>query len=263
MIGKILEVVVSVRDRGALPVRAIPFATGWRVSSDTLANGFAQNTVDDQLVLPRNAGGEASDTCLPPVLPTYLLADDGAVHKLLPRDWDAPAAAIAALVADTSYEPDNEPARYVRYRRQSIALLPAGVFVWQDEFESLYVRAMRRTLIANERPDDRLLELRPLVPADLHAVVMEGFIVSGKSARGMAADAMKMRAQAACRAIVAGKTSLTFREIVENPAFTLAVNGGKPGSIPVSEKTLRSWIQEVYSRKPKGGRPKGSRNAKT
>lgn len=258
MTTKALDVVVAIGGRTALPIRAIPFSTGWRLSSDSIVSAFAHQTVDDLLMLSGSECGEASENRLRTAMPASLLEDDGTIRLMLPRDWDAPAAAIAALVADDSYQPDNEAARYLRYRQQSIALLPSSVFVWLDQFERAYSRAMKRTLIANERPGDRLLQLRPLVPTELHAVVMDGFIAPAESASEAARRMMKDRAQAACRVIVAAKTSPTFREIVETPAFSLAVNSGRPGTIPVSEKVLRSWIREVYPSIAKGGRPRGS-----
>ncbi len=72
---------------------------------------------------------------------------------------------------------------YSSWRRESVPLLPAGVFVWKDEFEQAFVSAYSPKSLGwlDERPGDRELSFSPMIPSELREVVIEGFDIPRES----------------------------------------------------------------------------------
>lgn len=155
-----MNVVVMIDGREAIPVRAIPFVTGWGMSPDVVAKSLARTTFFDRL-----EGVKA-----------YHLSADG-VAPMLPKEWDGIEADLAIfsdkLQATETVEQENYPV----WRRESISLLPSACFLWRDEFEAAFRTAYseKRLHLADEREGERDLNFMPRVPPDLAAVVMEGF----------------------------------------------------------------------------------------
>lgn len=155
-----MNVIVVIEGREAIPVRALPYVTGWTMSSDVVAKSLARTTFFDRL-----KGVKA-----------YHLSSQG-VAPMLPKEWDGIEADLAILtdklMATQTIDQENYPA----WRRESIPLLPPACFTWRDEFEPAFRRAYspQRYPMLDEREGDRELNFMPRVPPDLAAVVMEGF----------------------------------------------------------------------------------------
>ncbi|MCM8640533.1 hypothetical protein, partial [Accumulibacter sp.] len=58
-----------------------------------------------------------------------------------------------------------------------VPLLPAGTFLWKDEFERAFLRAYspHNLIWIDERPGDRELNYEPLIPKELQEAIFEGF----------------------------------------------------------------------------------------
>lgn len=156
-----MTIEVMIRGRAALPIRAIPFVTGWSISPDWIASSLAQSDRSDLL-------GK---------LAAYHCHADGRYARMLPKEWDGIETDLQALSDRLRAEEKVENENYQAWRRESILILPAGVFVWKDEFVkafSLGFSKERLTLI-DERPGDRRLRPQPFVPADLLPLLFEGF----------------------------------------------------------------------------------------
>ena len=153
-----------INGREAIPVRVIPFVTGWSMSPDMGASSLAHTDLVTKL------RGIAA----------YHLAGNDEPAPMLPKEWDGVEAELQAL-SDTLKA--NEVVNFESYptwRYKSILLLPAGVFVWKDEFITAFGRAYskERMGILNERQGDRTLNLKPLIPHALRDAVVEGFSVN-------------------------------------------------------------------------------------
>jgi len=153
---------VKVADRDALPVRAIPYVTGWTISPDVVAQNFARDAA------PPFEKLENTDT--------YHLVD-GRVVKLLPKEWDRYVAALQGLEAELRERFDNDDRGYAAWVSQSVAKLPAGVFVWLDEFTADFERdyGPERLSIMGERDGDRELSLSPFLEENALNMALEGF----------------------------------------------------------------------------------------
>lgn len=155
------SLVVKVADRDALPVRAIPYATGWTISPDVVAREFARQSGPFQ-------GMENTDT--------YHLVD-GVPTKLLPKEWDRYVAAVQGLEAELREQFASNEQGYAAWLSKSVAKLPAGVFVWLDEFTTDFEHdyGPERLSMMDEREGDRKLSLSPFLEDDALNMALEGF----------------------------------------------------------------------------------------
>jgi hypothetical protein len=121
-----LQVTFEINGRQALPVRAIPLLTDWRgLSPDQLAQILA----GDSDHWPSFDG-----------LTAHRLNPDGSTELIPPRRWASwtvrKLKAISEAIKATQV---GHETGYQQWRSESLAQLPAGVFVWRDEFEKAYV----------------------------------------------------------------------------------------------------------------------------
>ncbi len=127
-----MNVVVLINGREAIPVRAIPFIAPSTVSADTLVRGLS--------------GVDRSKSLFG--LVAYKLLGDGSYRKVLDVEWPRYANELQALQDGIKREQDagqiTEAEGRRRWRRESVKALPAGVFVWKDDFVKAHARAFRR-----------------------------------------------------------------------------------------------------------------------
>lgn len=156
------SLVVNVADRQALPVRAIPYVTGWTISPDVVAENFARSAT---------AGFEKLENT-----DTYHVVNVQPV-KLLPKEWDRYVASLQGLDAELREKYDHNDQGYAAWVSQSVAKLPAGVFVWLDEFVADFELdyGPGRLSIMQEREGDRELNLSPFLERKTLNMVLEGF----------------------------------------------------------------------------------------
>jgi hypothetical protein len=156
-----MNVVFVIAGCEAIPVRAIPFVTGWTMSPDMVASALAHTDLVTKL------RGIAA----------YHLAGNDEPAPMLPKEWDGVEAELQALSDTLKANEVVDFESYPTWRRESILLLPAGVFVWKDEFICAFASAYskERIGILDERPGDRELNLTPLIPQALCEALVEGF----------------------------------------------------------------------------------------
>lgn len=152
---------VSIQGREALPVRAIPYVTGWQFSPDLVAQEFA-----------RTIG--APFAALQSVT-TYHLQESTPV-AVLPKEWDRVVATLAALEVRLRDLHPDDAVGYAEWLERSTDKLPAGAFVWLDEFKAEYSARRKRTLhIDQKREGDDNLTLSPMIEASTRQKIFEGF----------------------------------------------------------------------------------------
>lgn len=175
-----MDVVVQIQGRDALPVRAVPFAGRWQwmSSPDGIAFACSQKPVTAMKFETEHRGEEKEIAVRNrEYLPSFVLLGDGAVRQLHPDEWSFCAVEIKGLESKLRGEELVEDGNFAPWRRQAIEKLPAGVFVWLDDFK----RWMAYTCppdCSEQEQDDELIEeptLQPLVPPELEGVLFEGF----------------------------------------------------------------------------------------
>lgn len=150
-----MNCVIHVEGREAVPVRAIPFVTGWQsFSPDEVAEGLAHRLESGKLE----------------GLTAYHIANDGSVSAMLPKEWDVIVLGLAAL----SKELREQDGSYLLWRERSIRVLPSHCFVWRDDLEDSFASWERRLSRVTERPGDKELNFAPRIPPNLEDAVFEG-----------------------------------------------------------------------------------------
>lgn len=120
-----MQVIIEINGRQALPVRAIPLLTDWHgVSPDQLAKILAGGS--DHLA---SFDGLAA----------HRLQPDGSTELIPPRWWASWVVRKLQATSDAIKAVQiSQEAGYQQWRSESLAQLPAGVFVWRDEFEAAH-----------------------------------------------------------------------------------------------------------------------------
>lgn len=151
---------IEIESRPIIPVRLIPFVTGWQFSPDVTASILACDAEIDRVFIP-----------------SFRLSADGKHHLMLAKEWGAFCADLDALskTLDATETVDNQ--NYATWRRESIKTLPPATFVWLEELEAAWRSAYseERMSIIGEGSGDRELNLTPLIPSDVAELVYEGF----------------------------------------------------------------------------------------
>lgn len=163
-----MKVIISIEGREAIPVRAIPLLTDWNVMwPDAVAKALAGDESCfgfEGLCAYRMEGGEAK-----PIRATWW-------QSFAVRD-------LKALSDKIKSDQVTHESGHQMWRKESLAELPAGVFVWKDEYVPLYqgrfgpdelARSLGREITQSERKA-RELDFAPFISAEHAALVKEGF----------------------------------------------------------------------------------------
>jgi hypothetical protein len=161
-----MDVIKTIESREAIPVRAIPFITGWVMSPDNIAASLANNDFSKKF----------QD------LFAYHLSSNGRPARLPPREWDTVEAELKSLSRQLQINGKISQQKHAIWRQKSIKLLPPGTFVWKDEFEKAFTLFYLSGdhIQSEERPGDRELNYSPLILLKSCEAVTEGFLVPPK-----------------------------------------------------------------------------------
>jgi hypothetical protein len=168
--GGALSVVILIQGREAIPVRAIPLLTYWEVlSPDDLAAALTGEDDFNQSFRDLRA---------------YRL--DNGTPKSVPQSFwtNFVVRELSALSEHIKHAEVSHEDGYNQWRQQSLAKLPAGTFVWKDEFEACFWRKFgpdgEMTWLSGggrgERNKSIELDFDPFIPGiDIQGMVVEGF----------------------------------------------------------------------------------------
>lgn len=156
---------LRVGGRPVLPIRAIPFLTGWVLSPDELASQLAR------LHGPPFDRLRKTDAY-------HLVA--GKPVRVRAREWRQVVADLEALerqIRDSNLneQADDDPVGYATWYRQAVSRLPSGVFVYRDEFERDFAEDWNRVIRDGSESIDDALSYSPVALRDQEALVFEGF----------------------------------------------------------------------------------------
>ena len=120
-----MHVITKINGKDALPVRAIPLLTDWQGLSP---DGLAKILAGDSDHWPSFDG-----------LTAHRLHTDGSIEAIPPRWWRSWVVDKLQAISHTikANQTSHETGRQ-QWRCASLAQLPAGVFVWRDEFETAH-----------------------------------------------------------------------------------------------------------------------------
>lgn len=174
---------ITLGEREALPVRAIPYVAGERHSADRVAEFLARwEEVDGK---PRYSG-----------LTAYLWKD-GRAQAITPQEFDRIAWKVKgfeqALMEEHQRLDDGapNPIGAVAFDEKAAEKLPASVFVWLDEFCAAFHDDWKRL----DRHGSHDLNLSPALLEDkLKSMILEGFV--GDAGTKVGADQTTKESQA-------------------------------------------------------------------
>ncbi len=122
-----MNVIVHINSRQAVPVRAIPLLTDWKVLSP------------DQVA--KILSGDVLHWASFEGLKAYRLHHGGSAEQIQPRWWkNWIVRKLQATSDEIKAKQTSHETGYQQWRREALAQLPHSVFVWCDEFEAAYVR---------------------------------------------------------------------------------------------------------------------------
>lgn len=169
-----MDVVITIDGRKAIPVRALPFVAGRR-------KGGMSNLSPDEvaLVAAHQDGFYRSEP-----FDTFQIVE-GVARRVAPAQWPQFVIELDALSEKLKAEQRSHAEGYARWKDEAITRLPAGVFVWLEEFQAWFSRT-RSLLLEDVGPDDEdgggelryesdELHLSPLVPQCLCDCIRERF----------------------------------------------------------------------------------------
>jgi hypothetical protein len=168
-----MNVVVLIDGREAVPVRAIPLLTNWEtMSPDLVARALSWD--EDAIWFE---GLQA------------FRVDEG--QRAVPATWweNVARRKLKALSDSIKAAELTHETGLQEWRRGALEILPAGVYVWKDQFEPMHcmrygpdgTKLLRNGAAVTEVEHERLvtLDFEPFVPdADIQRLVMEGFVSS-------------------------------------------------------------------------------------
>jgi len=152
--------IITIENRQAIPVRLIPFVTGWKFSPDVVARILAK---EDKIYVVS--------------ITAFHLSPDGNYYEMLPKEWDVFVADIYALSDSIDAIEKTRNEHYAKWRSKSVECLPPSTFVWLSELEVAFNEAysVERMDLLVERPGDRELNIAAYVKPNMHDLVFEGF----------------------------------------------------------------------------------------
>lgn len=232
-----MNTVIQISGREAIPIRAIPFVTGWMMSPDAVAKTFAHT---DHWI-----------TKLDDVY-AFSLSNDGSFVQTLPKEWDGIIAELEALSnmyqMDESYEGGN----YNAWRRDSVPLLPPACFVWKDEFEKAFKIAYseKKLILIDERSGERELNFSPMVPEKLESAVMQGFEVHHKEMNNLSHidKPLMTKERESLYKMIIGMAVAGYRydsKAARNDAIGDIYKDLEELGVNVDKDTIRKWLREA------------------
>ena len=168
-----MRVLVNFDGREAIPIRAIPLLTDWtRMRPDQIAAALAWDLTHHWQFQGLTA----------------FRIEDGTMRSIPNTWWNSfPRRELKALQDRISSNQISHETGYQEWREQSLIALPAGVFVWRDEYEPMYYRTVGPSSrifnvdTGDGVPDPGLLpyvqlQFAPFIPdAETQRIVMDGF----------------------------------------------------------------------------------------
>lgn len=143
-------------ERQLIPVRMIPFSTGWIWSPDVTARILAHQ--DEHYCVK---------------LDSYYLAADDTPHKKLPKEWDRIRADLNNISNLLRHDEPAPHTSYKEWRLQSIDAIPSTAFVWLDELTAAYHKSFPKD--KETRQGDSVLTLTPDITPQEKKQIYEGF----------------------------------------------------------------------------------------
>lgn len=234
-----MNTIIQISARDAIPVRALPYVTGWMMSPDVVAKTLAH-----------------SDHWTTKLMDMYAfnLTDKGIYAKMLPKEWDGIMAELESLSNMYQMDEAYEGGNYVAWRRDSIPLLPPACFVWKDEFEKAFETAYseKKLILIDERSGERELNFSPMMPEKLQSAVMQGFekyLPNMKSVEGIEKSLMTVERESLLKLVIGMAISgykYDPKSSRNSATAEISADLEKLG-VGLDQDTVKKWLKEAIA----------------
>lgn len=236
-----MNVIVLIDGQEAIPIRALPFVTGWSMSPDVVSTTFAH--VDSWRTNLKT-------------ISVFHFASDGAYSALLPKEWDGTTAELESLSNMYQMDEKFEGGNYVAWRRDSIPILPPSCFVWRNEFEAAFKSDYSKNKydIVDERDGDRELNFSPLIPEKLEDKVMQGFeLPKVANAKTLTEKPILTKERETVLKLILGMAMAGYKfdpKALRNSATTEITTDLERLGLGLDQDTVRNWLKEASGLMP-------------
>ena len=154
-----MNVILEIEGREAIPVRSIPFITGWESIS-----GISPDVLVDCLCEVSEKRGRSRTG-----LVAFIFVEGEPVTKMMRKEWNY----YAIQLKERSEKLKNMGAGRSKWRDKSIKDLPEGIFIWKSDFEEFYNNYYLKKSIS--QPQSGSLNFSPNIPSKSKGLLFEGF----------------------------------------------------------------------------------------
>lgn len=126
-----MSVIIQIQGREAIPVRALPLLTNWRFMAPDVAAHVLGGTGGNVDIFVTKFVAESGDF-------QALRFAGGVPEKISKSEWGDVLLELQSLADTTKATEPIEVAGYLAWKKQSPGLLPAGAFVWKDDYQRLH-----------------------------------------------------------------------------------------------------------------------------
>jgi len=153
---------LKIEDRRIIPIRAIPEVTCHEISVFSIAWILAERIPDYHPIAS---------------LDSYHVGQDGAYHKMFPREWDVVIYDLERLENELGLKGEKWLWYHPVFREKSIATLLQGTFAWWDEFETAHSTLWPEDLIPpfDDREGYLKINEAPHLDPRISELIYEGF----------------------------------------------------------------------------------------
>ena len=230
-----MNVILIIDGREAIPIRALPYVTGWTMSPDVVAKTFAHADHWTTKLMNMHAFHFSNHN----------------YAAMLPKEWDGVLADLVSLSNMLQMDEELEGGNYSAWRRDSIPLLPPACFMWKDEFEKAFKQAYskEKLFLMDERVGDRDLNFSPLVPETLQDKVMQGFDLPKVSdVKTSMEKSLSTKERETALKLIIGMAVAGYKydpKAPRNSATTEITADLEKLGLGLDQDTVRNWLKEA------------------
>jgi hypothetical protein len=124
-----VNVIIKIKGREAIPVRALPLLAEWgTMNPEKIAGALGRVTDDDRRPLFENLHDMNA-----------FYVEDGTLHPVAVHHWRDHTYRNLKALSDTIRNSEiSHEAGFAEWRVKALEILPKAVFVWKDEYETIY-----------------------------------------------------------------------------------------------------------------------------
>lgn len=225
-----MNVLLTINERQAIPVRALAFVTDWVTAPDRIAHACAASpvTVGSGYQLENRSA-----------LSSYIISGES-FRRFLPSEWKAIIVELDCLTAEMKADERAENENWAIWRKKATITLPDGVFVWLDEFKR-WLSSIQTT----ENAPHSAPNTDPFIPAEIRDKILNGFKCDQNSIDTVVSDTLRLNTEIRNKDEIPGKMpKRAAPRLAIKAAWEIECASGKRASDKEVMDLLQKWADE-------------------